>query len=126
MTFRECLAHANDVSNKLKNRLLEILLLVVAGIPLLIYPSVLVANVMSIAGYQGGDLSVILKITSTAFMLVTTLYPIVYLCSVIGYIVFSIKRKKRWARKLVWLPYKTIGAVIVLYACWGLSSYLGI
>ena len=56
----------------------SIVALGVSGLPLLIYPFILLANVMSFAGHKTGNEPAILVFVSSAFLWASTLYPIPY------------------------------------------------
>jgi hypothetical protein len=64
-----------------------ILLLVFAAVPLLIYPFVLLANVMSLAGTRTGSEPVGQVLVSYAFLFASTAYPLAYLLCLIFSIV---------------------------------------
>lgn len=104
----------------------EIFLLLLAGIPLLIYPVVMMSFGMGMSRGFGDDVGFLLKITSVASMLASTLYPLVYLCSVVGFVVFSIKKNAQWARKFAWFPITTCASIIVLVLLWHVSGILGL
>lgn len=57
------------------------ILKIITAIPLVFYPMVLMANVMSLAGHKSGKESTILKVTSYSFLISTTLYPLTFLYS---------------------------------------------
>ncbi len=61
------------------NRILTIILFVALGIPLLAYPFVLLANLMSLAGHRTGDEAFWKQFIVYGFLLLTTTYPISYL-----------------------------------------------
>ncbi|CAM3436626.1 hypothetical protein FLLO111716_10130 [Flavobacterium longum] len=64
---------------------LAIVGLVLAGLPLLIYPFVLLANIMSLAGHRSPDTSLWMTFISSLFLILSTLYPVPYLIGLIGY-----------------------------------------
>lgn len=55
------------------------LLLLLGALPLLIYPFVLLANVMSLAGHWSGNEPLGLVVTVYAFLIGSTAYPAVYI-----------------------------------------------
>jgi len=58
---------------------ISIILLVLAGLPLIIYPAVFIAGVMGLAAKDSGsEVSLILIIISKLFLLSSLLYPVVY------------------------------------------------
>ena len=65
-------------------RILTIKILkVISLIPLIIYPIILLANLMSLVGHRSRDESVILILSSYAFLIFSTLYPLTLLYSLI-------------------------------------------
>ena len=65
--------------------------LILAALPLLIYPFILMANIMSLAGYGSNDTPFLLNLFSKGFLLSSSAYPVVYVFSVIMY--FYAKRR---------------------------------
>lgn len=108
----------------MKSRKLPIFLLFLAGLPLLVYPFLLIANAMSVAGYQAADVSVFVIIFRSAFLLISTLYPVVFLGSVVSYVVSQRRGNSRWAGRSVWIPYLTLALILVLFLLWLLAEYL--
>jgi len=100
------------------SRWLHIVLLVLAGLPLIIFPAQILANVMSIAGHGHSDASFIVRFVSMAFMATSTAYPIVYLASIVGYTVSSIKKNASWAWKFVTMPYWSLALIAVFFVLW--------
>lgn len=103
-------------------RPLEVALLIVAGLPLLAYPGVLFANLMSLAGYRSGNESLISYVIPISYLAASTLYPGVYIISIGRYIFCLLKKNNVGARKAVYLPYKMLGLIIVLFLLWLLFS----
>lgn len=52
--------------------------LVAGGLPLLVYPAVLLAGIMSLAGHRTGEESSLLVVISSTALLSSLLYPMVY------------------------------------------------
>lgn len=75
---------------KIKKRIINIVLLVLSGIPLLVYPMVIIANVMTLASLHMADntLHVIMGLLFVAF---TSSYLLTY---IICFIIYLIKKKK--------------------------------
>jgi mannitol-specific phosphotransferase system IIBC component len=86
-------------------------LFIIGGVPLLIYPFVLLANMMSLAGPWTGE-HVLLIIVVLVFIAVSSAYPLTYfLC--LGYF----KRSKKIIISLV--PILHIVVTILLGLLWG-------
>jgi hypothetical protein len=79
---------------------LVVSLFVVQGLPLLIYPFVLLANIMSLEGNWGniGNDQIIVIIIIIITMITSTFYPLIYLLSVIYYF-----NKRSKVRGKVWV-----------------------
>ena len=66
-------------------RIISILLFILSGIPLCIYPFVMIANLMQLAGEWAGNESVSSIIVMCLFILATSLYPATYFLSIFLY-----------------------------------------
>ena len=64
---------------------LAVIALVLTGLPLLIYPFVLLANIMSLAGHRSPDTSLWMTFISSTFLILSSFYPLPYLIGLIGY-----------------------------------------
>lgn len=103
----------NKVGDKSKNSeaITSTILFIIGGVPLLIYPFVLLANMMSLAGPWTGE-HVVLIIVVLLFIAVSSAYPLTYfLC--LGYF----KRSKKIIISLV--PILHIVVTILLGLLWG-------
>ncbi len=92
-----------------------ILAFVISGLPILLYPMAMLANIMSFAGVSSGDSSVLLTTVFYAVMVLSTLYPLVYIYSLWSYI----KRKTSFHVKL---PFYYLGVTALSIVLWGLLS----
>ena len=93
-----------------------IILFIVAALPILIYPAVFIANVMSLAGHGSEEASFILQVSSKAFMYSSLVYPLVYLASLILY----------WKNKrqlYINLPYYLLIFILFSLMIWYLNSW---
>lgn len=99
-------------------RTAAILLLVFGALPLLIYPIVLLANVMSLAGTRTGSEPVGQVMVSYAFLFAGTAYPLAYLLCV-AFSVVAIKQGRHQAG-LLWSlgPFAYLLALGLLLALW--------
>jgi hypothetical protein len=91
------------------------ILFIVSALPLLIYPAVLMASVMSLAGNVSGEEPLYLVVIVYGFLVGSLLYPLVYIASLIAYfIVKDVKRKALFVK----IPFLYIGFCIVLLILW--------
>jgi len=60
-------------------KLATYLVLFIGALPLLIYPGILLADVMSLAGYRSGNETALLKLVSYSLLLGSLAYPAVYI-----------------------------------------------
>jgi hypothetical protein len=66
------------------SEVLKKILRIISFIPLVVYPFILLANVMSLAAYKSGKESIFLLIVSNAFLILSTLYPVTLAYSVLS------------------------------------------
>ena len=66
-------------------RIISIFLFIISGIPLCIYPFVMIANLMQLAGEWTGNESISSIIVICLFILATSLYPVTYFLSIFFY-----------------------------------------
>lgn len=105
---------SNDASNN--DRLIEIIYLIIAALPLLVYPMMTMVILLGLA-----QSSIEIKIPSNfpwnfislAMMSSILVYPLVYLYSVIRYIIFVKKKNIIKARKAIVISYIAFGLIIV-------------
>ncbi|MCR8656703.1 hypothetical protein [Paenibacillus endoradicis] len=71
----------------MKNRKINIgyILFIFEGIPLVIYPFILLANLMSLAAEGSWDGNLLLEFVVKTFMFVSTTYPVTYIVCLIFY-----------------------------------------
>lgn len=88
-------------------------LFVIAGVPLLLYPFVLIANVMSLAAEPTGQPApLVLTIICYAFLAASSSYPATYIVSLIIY-----RQRKRLL--YAFAPLVHIAVVVLLHLLWG-------
>lgn len=99
-----------------------IVFLVFGALPLLLYPFVLLANVMSLAGPRTGAEPLGQTLVSFAFLGATTAYPLAYLL----FLVLSVVRLKqgRLQPALIWslAPMGYLVGVVLLLLLWMATS----
>ncbi len=83
----------------------------ISAIPLLIYPFVLIANVMSLTGHRGSDTSFVDVFIAYFFIFVTTVYPVTIITSLILY-------RKKQDIKFAYYPYKHLLLILLVYLLW--------
>lgn len=84
-------------------------------IPLLIYPFVLIANIMAFAGVDAGDVPLFTRVSAFSFLWATTLYPVV-----IGFLLYRRRRtdSERARRNYLYSGYAYLLLCIVLFQIW--------
>ena len=91
------------------------ILFIVSALPLLIYPAVLMASVMSLAGGVSGEEPAYLVAIVYGFLIGSLLYPLVYIGSLIAYfIVKDIERKALFVK----IPFLYLAFCIILLILW--------
>lgn len=97
------------------------LLLVLGALPLLCYPFVLLANLMTLAGHRSGHESLGLMVAVYAFLIGSTAYPLVYfLC--FGFVIVRLKEKKvRAAIRYSAAPLLYIALLAILMMFWSVG-----
>ena len=95
------------------------LTLIVTGAPLIVYPFILLANVMSLAGSPSSSpVSPALRLASQAFLWSATLYPIAYVYSLQKCIQLSRDGKFSSARRVSQIPLFYLLVVAILLWAW--------
>lgn len=93
--------------------------LILGALPLLIYPMIFMASIMSLAAIRAGDEISLLMLASNGFLLTSLAYPLVYFISLFGTIIQKNKdNAKRWSL----IPLKYLLIVIVLMLLWMLTE----
>lgn len=77
-------------------KILVFLTFILFAIPLLIYPQVIVANIMTLAAESSGKEGAFLKVIIISFVTATSLYPLTYIFSIIFYNLKGKLHKKLW------------------------------
>jgi hypothetical protein len=97
--------------------------LIIGAIPLLIYPGILLAGIMSTAAPQGPVPSLLLTWASKAFFFASIAYPAVYLPCLVAFWAMKIYKHETIAAKLAIIPLGYLGLIIVLLAIWAGASF---
>jgi len=96
----------------------SIIALVIGALPLVAYPFVLLADVMSLAAQQSGKDPALLTIFSRAFQWTSLAYPVVYVpCAVVALVMLK-KMHEKAALGFSLAPMVYVGIVIVLFFAW--------
>jgi hypothetical protein len=95
--------------------------LVLGALPLFIYPFVLLANIMGLAGQRSGSESFFLTLISYAFYIATTAYPLVYLFCV-GSAIVAARKKSNAALGFAFAPIGYLLLLVGLVAIWSLAG----
>jgi len=88
-----------------------IILIVISGIPLLIYPFVLGASVMGLVVNWDEGVNIFLKVIVNLFCILTIIYPITYVTCLWFYL-----RKAK--EKLAIVPFAHLSICIILFFIW--------
>lgn len=99
-------------------RILAIILLVLSAIPLIVYPAVLLAGVMSIAGETTGNPSVALVVASKLSVIGSLLYPGVFFGAVVGFVALEKMKKHKVQVFVSGIPLFYLGVVVLLFYLW--------
>ena len=91
--------------------------MILGALPLLIYPFVAVASLMSLAGHTTGREPVMLMAVARRFQITSLLYPVVYLCALITALAIR-KRKEVMAARIALIPLLYIALEIPLFTGW--------
>lgn len=99
------------------------ILLIVSALPLLIYPFVLLANIMSLAAPRSSTPVPMMQwVMANAFLWSSTLYPIVYLACLIAAIVCAKQGDMPKAMVLSAASLAYVGLCIVLMIGWMMTG----
>jgi hypothetical protein len=85
--------------------------------PLMIYPFVLLANIMSLVAERPADAS--LPFAFLAFFWTSLAYPIVWICCAAGAVGYSNRDDYRIATRIAIVPLFYIAMVTALFCWWG-------
>ena len=98
------------------NKNLRILGFIISGLPLLAYPMVFFASFLSLAAGMESDSSWgMLEIISTTFFILSLIYPIIYVGSMVGSIVIKSSKGKDIC---VAIPYLSLIITVALFFVW--------
>ena len=100
---------------------LVFLTFILFGLPLLIYPMVILANIMALAAESSGELGPFLNAIIISFVTATSLYPLTYIFSLIFYNIKGKLHKKLW---VLLSPAFHLMLTMILFLIWKmLESY---
>jgi hypothetical protein len=100
-------------------KLHTLLLLGIGGAPLLIYPFVLFAGIMSLAGHRTGNEPPLLVAFSTAFLVGSIAYPVVYgPCLVAALAMRANEAKQVMAFRISLIPLACLSVLVLLAVGW--------
>lgn len=99
------------------------ILLIVGAAPLLIYPFILLANVMSLAGTKSSTpVPFLQNLAATSFLWVSTLYPVAYAICAIAAVACSRSGNGSMALTLSAAPLAYLGLCVLLFMGWIAAS----
>ena len=91
--------------------------LIFGAVPLLGYPFVALASLMSLAAHTTGKEPMLLLAVSRSFQIASLIYPIVYLGCLVG-VLLAQKKKEKLASKIALVPIWFLGFVCMLVVLW--------
>jgi hypothetical protein len=91
--------------------------LIIGALPLLIYPFVALASVMSLAGHTDGSEPVLLMVMARGFQITSLFYPVVYLCSLVAAVSLR-KQKEVAAVRIASIPLSFLALITLLFIGW--------
>src|SRR5688572_5907060 len=98
--------------------------LAIGGAPLIIYPVVLVAHIMSLGGEPPKHPAPLaLRLSSQGFLWGSTVYPIVYFCCAVPAI-YHRRAKPRFALNMATLPLLYLTVLAALFCGWMITGGL--
>jgi hypothetical protein len=92
-----------------RNRIIKIFK-IISFIPLILYPLIFLANLMSLIGNRSGKESIYLLISTYAFLIFSTLYPLT--------LIYSLKYNKNKTYLIAVLPLIHIAISAILFLLW--------
>lgn len=93
-------------------------LLLIGGLPLLAYPAVFLAGVMSLAGERTGNESAVLVIVARSFLIGSMVYPLIYVPCAMAAVSMAKKGRAESALKICKVPLVFLAALGVLFFTW--------
>lgn len=105
---------ANNRS-KTANKIISIILFIIGGLPLLIYPFVMLANIMSLAGFAEYGNKNISLVIFVLFLISTSTYPLTYIVCLLSFF-------KKGIGKIIIpiIPLLHILLIVLLYNLWNI------
>ena len=91
--------------------------LVLGALPLLVYPGILVAGVMSLAGHRTGNEPALQMAIAQTFLWGTIAYPLVYFPCLVFALVMR-KRRERAALRASTIPFQFLALLAVSLGAW--------
>lgn len=95
--------------------------LVLGALPLILYPFVLLANIMGLAAQRSDNESLVLVLISYAFYIGTLAYPIVYLLGA-GLAIVGARKKSKLAMGFAFSPIGYLLLLVGLAVIWALAE----
>jgi hypothetical protein len=92
--------------------------LIVGGLPLLVYPAVLGAGIMSLAAERTGDEPALLMAIVNSFLIGSIVYPLVYVPCAIGAVWRAKEQDAALAFKISIMPLVFLAVLVVLLLAW--------
>lgn len=90
--------------------------LILGALPLLIYPFVALASIMSLAAQTTGSEPMPLLLVARGFQITSLLYPAIYFSALIAALV--LRKKKEPASRIASIPLWYLAFVVLLFAGW--------
>jgi len=97
--------------------------LILAGLPLLIYPFLLLANIMSLAAETPREpIPFALRLCSLGFLLSSTFYPLAYGGCIVKIITLVVAAEHKQALRWSFVPLLYLAIVAMFFCGWMLTS----
>jgi len=97
---------------------LAIAFLVVGGLPLVVYPFVLLADVMSLAGERSGKDPLLLTVVARSFQLGSLVYPLVYVPCLVAAVRRLMAHDPHAAAVFSAIPIGLLALLAILFCAW--------
>jgi hypothetical protein len=92
--------------------------LVLGGLPLPIYPGVLLAGIMSLGGSRTGDEPALLMAIVTSFLIGSIAYPLIYIPCAVAAVRAAKRQEESLAFKISIVPLVFISVLAMLLLAW--------
>jgi hypothetical protein len=93
--------------------------------PLLIYPGILIAGVMSLAAENHGKVPAVLRWIAGSFLFGSLAYPAVYLLCLLAFWVSRRRGSELWAGRFTMVPLGYLALLVMILMMWaGIEPFM--